>query len=292
MKHNALLRITFILLLGILALSPIRVEAAGAVKLNKTSVVLDSGETFLLKVKNTAEKVRWTTSAPDVAEVKKGEITAKTPGTAVVTAEVNGTYYTCKVVVADFSDMSAEQEEVVSYALQHLGNPYVYGGSSLTKGTDCSGFTMAVYQKFGYNLYHNAYMQMQGTQAVNMSQIQPGDLIFYGRSKSSCSHVALYIGGGKVIHASTEITGIVISDYNYRQYVGVGRVLKTGTYLTTGSKKKTSAKKIALKSVTTLSKNSISQIAKKGEVEAAKKSLKKASGNKVKKVGKKKKAKK
>ena len=63
-----------------------------------------------------------------------------------------------------------------------------------------------------------------------MKNIKPGDLIFYGSSKKNCSHVALYIGNNKVVHASTESTGIVVSDYNYRKYVGVGRVLKKATY--------------------------------------------------------------
>ena len=85
---------------------------------------------------------------------------------------------------------------------------------------------MAVYKKFGYNLFHNAYQQMKDTKKVKMKKIQPGDLIFYGSSKKNCSHVALYIGNEKVVHASTESTGIVISDYDYRKYVGVGRVLK------------------------------------------------------------------
>ena len=71
---------------------------------------------------------------------------------------------------------------------------------------------------------------MVDTKHVKMKNIQPGDLIFYGSSKRSCSHVALYIGNGKVVHASTETTGIVISDYKYRKYCGVGRVLKKATY--------------------------------------------------------------
>lgn len=287
MKHRNLLVLACILIIGLSALVSVQADAAGAVKLNKTSLVLGLGETNKLKVKNTKDKVTWYSSNPEIVTVNGGELTSVAVGGAVVTAEVNGTYLTCKVVVADFSGMSAEQEAVVSYALQHLGNPYVYGGSSLTKGADCSGFTMAVYQHFGYSLPHNAYMQIGATRSVSMNNIQPGDLIFYGSSKSSCSHVALYIGDGKVIHASTETTGIVISNYNYRKYVGVGRVLSTKTYLSTDVKKKTSAKEIAQQSESSLKKNSVTNSEKKINKSNKKKVTKTSKKNAVKKTSKK-----
>jgi cell wall-associated NlpC family hydrolase len=78
-----------------------------------------------------------------------------------------------------------------------------------------------------------------------MKKIKPGDLIFYGTSKSNCSHVAMYIGNQKVVHASTERTGITISDYKYRKYVGVGRVLKTETYSTPDVEKEDSVTRYA-----------------------------------------------
>jgi cell wall-associated NlpC family hydrolase len=213
----------------------VKTEAAGAVKLNKKKIVLELGDTSRLKVKNTTAKVKWTSSNKKVVKVSsKGKLTAKAVGLATVTANVNGKKYTCKVTVADYSEMSDEQKEVVSYALQFVGNKYRYGGTSLTKGADCSGFTMSVYKEFGYDLPHNAYGQMvdDSVTKVSMKNIKPGDLIFYGSSKSNCSHVALYIGNQKVVHASTERTGITISDYKYRKYVGVGRVLEEETYST------------------------------------------------------------
>lgn len=100
---------------------------------------------------------------------------------------------------------------VVAYAKQFLGNPYVYGGSSLTKGTDCSGFTMSVYAHFGYSLNRSSYTQVNNGRAVSMSSLKPGDLLFYKYGGSTISHVAIYIGGGQIIHASTEETGIIIS---------------------------------------------------------------------------------
>ena len=100
---------------------------------------------------------------------------------------------------------------VVAYAKQFLGNPYVYGGSSLTNGTDCSGFTMSVYAHFGYSLNRSSYTQVYNGRAVSMSALLPGDLLFYKYNSSTISHVAMYIGGGQIIHASTPSTGIIIS---------------------------------------------------------------------------------
>lgn len=109
------------------------------------------------------------------------------------------------------SSGSGKGSAVVAYAKQFLGNPYVYGGSSLTKGTDCSGFTMSVYAHFGYGLNRSSYTQVYNGSSVSLSSLQPGDLLFYKYGGSTISHVAIYIGGGQIIHASTERTGIIIS---------------------------------------------------------------------------------
>lgn len=106
---------------------------------------------------------------------------------------------------------SGGASSVVAYAKQFLGNPYVYGGSSLTNGTDCSGFTMSVYAHFGYGLSRASYTQVNNGTAVSMGSLQPGDLLFYKYGGATISHVAMYIGGGQIIHASTEETGIIIS---------------------------------------------------------------------------------
>ena len=230
MKRKAVMILTLLFTFSILALTSLKVEAAGAVKLNKKKIVLEMGSTYTLKVNNATGKVKWSSSDKTIVKVKNGILTPVAVGSTKVTAKVKGKKYTCKVTVIDYTGMSNEQKAVVGYALKYVGNKYRYGGSSLTKGTDCSGFTMAVYKKFGYSLYHNAYQQLKDTKKVKMKNIKPGDLIFYGSSKRNCSHVALYIGNGKVVHASTESTGIIVSDYNYRKYVGVGRVLKQVTY--------------------------------------------------------------
>ena len=114
----------------------------------------------------------------------------------------------------------AERKALVNFALQFEGNPYVYGGTSLTNGADCSGFVMSVFREFGYDLPRVAEAQYEASQKKDISQLETGDLVFYGAG--GINHVALYIGNGKIVHASTAATGIKVSDYNYETPVGIG----------------------------------------------------------------------
>ncbi|WP_130837159.1 C40 family peptidase [Lachnoclostridium sp. Marseille-P6806] len=110
--------------------------------------------------------------------------------------------------------------EIAGYAQQFIGNPYVWGGSSLTNGTDCSGFTMSVYAHFGYSLPHNdAAQRAMGTAVPDLSAARPGDLVFYS------GHVGIYIGGGQIVHASNPTYGIRISNALYRSIVGIRRMI-------------------------------------------------------------------
>lgn len=112
--------------------------------------------------------------------------------------------------------ISSFRADIVEYALQFEGNPYVWGGTSLTKGADCSGFTQSVFKSKGILLPRTARNQAEGGRSVPLSNLQPGDLIFY-RKDNQINHVALYIGKKKVIHASNPKSGIKISKYNYRK---------------------------------------------------------------------------
>lgn len=114
-----------------------------------------------------------------------------------------------------YSQGSGTGAQIVSYAKKFLGNKYVYGGTSLTNGTDCSGFTMSVYAAFGYSIPRTSREQSCYGKSVSLSSVKPGDLIFY-KNGSSVGHVALYMGGGNVIHASNRIDGIKISNMYYR----------------------------------------------------------------------------
>ena len=110
-------------------------------------------------------------------------------------------------------------QAVVDFALQFVGNPYVYGGTSLTKGADCSGFVMSVYKNFGVSLPHSSYSdRFVGYKVNSMAEAQPGDIICYS------GHVAIYIGNGKIVHASTKKTGIKVSDASYRTPLAIRRI--------------------------------------------------------------------
>ena len=105
--------------------------------------------------------------------------------------------------------------DVCEFAKRYLGNPYVWGGTSLTRGADCSGFVQSVFRNFGVRLPRSSVQQATVGTRISVSDLKAGDLIFYARG-GRIDHVALYIGGGRVIHASTARTGIIISRYNYR----------------------------------------------------------------------------
>lgn len=112
------------------------------------------------------------------------------------------------------------RQGIVDFALQFVGNPYVYGGTSLTNGADCSGFVMSVFAEFGYELPRVAAAQCSASEKKSVADIEAGDLVFYG--EGCIDHVALYIGDGKIVHASTAATGIKVSDYDYRAPAAVG----------------------------------------------------------------------
>lgn len=128
----------------------------------------------------------------------------------------NTTQAPAPVVSGGGSEMGAA---VAEYALQFVGNPYVYGGTSLTNGADCSGFVMSVYANFGVSLPHSsAADRNQGYAVDGLENAQPGDLICYS------GHVALYIGDGQIVHASTKKTGIIVSRADYKKILAVRRI--------------------------------------------------------------------
>lgn len=113
---------------------------------------------------------------------------------------------------------------LVQYATQFVGNPYVWGGTSLTRGADCSGFVMSVFANYGISLPHSSRSQANCGASISASEAQPGDLFFYGNG-SSINHVAIYIGNGQVVHASSPKSGIKISSAYYRTPVKVVRII-------------------------------------------------------------------
>lgn len=137
----------------------------------------------------------------------------------------NNTYpetgYTNIVDGASGSDLG---KKVAKYGLQYIGNPYVYGGTSLTSGTDCSGFTYRVYSAFGYSLPRTSYQQRSSGRGVSYEEAQPGDLICYE------GHVGIYIGGGMIVHASNSSPypqgGIKVNNAQYKTILAVRRIIE------------------------------------------------------------------
>lgn len=117
------------------------------------------------------------------------------------------------------SPTGSSGSDVVKFAMQFVGNPYVYGGSSLTNGTDCSGFVMSVYNNFGVSLPHSSAADRSVGATVNgLENAQPGDIICYS------GHVGIYAGNGQLVHASTSKTGIIVSSATYRPILSIRRI--------------------------------------------------------------------
>lgn len=135
---------------------------------------------------------------------------------------VEDTYEDEYVEDASSAVTSSIGQEIANYACQFVGNPYVWGGTSLTNGADCSGFTQSVMANFGIGISRTAASQSGGGTAIDLGSIQPGDLLFYSDG-GSIGHVSIYIGNGQVVHASNPTNGIIISSYGYRTPVSARR---------------------------------------------------------------------
>lgn len=159
---------------------------------------------------------------PKPHEKEKQEADEKQP-VSNLTATPKPTATPAPTKTPEASESSDLRRQVVDYALRFLGNPYVYGGTSLTNGADCSGFVQAVYAHFGYSLARSSKAQGIDTKyrevEVKLSELLPGDLIFYANSNGVVYHVAMYIGDGKVVHASNSQKRIVVANYSYYNMV-------------------------------------------------------------------------
>lgn len=134
---------------------------------------------------------------------------------------IMGTFCMIGGTTTSASSSTAKGKQVAAYAQKFIGNPYRYGGTSLTNGTDCSGFTQSVYKHFGYSIPRTSKAQRSAGKKVSWSNKRAGDIIcYYG-------HVAIYIGNNKVVHASSKKTGIKItSPANYRKVASVRRIIR------------------------------------------------------------------
>lgn len=152
-------------------------------------------------------------AAAAAAAAASGNSSSSSSSTTTTTTTTNG------ATVITSATGSALGKEIAMYAIQFVGNPYVLGGTSLTDGADCSGFTYAVYQSFGYSIPRTSTAQRSAGVGVSYSEAQPGDIICYS------GHVALYIGDGQIVHASTPSTGIKYGTATYKEILAVRRIV-------------------------------------------------------------------
>ena len=202
-------------------------ELDGWVKIN-----IEEGDGYVSTdyVTLSTEFVKAESKAEEEARLKKAEEERKAAEAAAAASQAkkkstsssssNSSSSASQAPAMTVSGGSEYGNAVANYALQFVGNPYVYGGSSLTNGTDCSGFVMSVYSNFGIGLPHSSSADRKVGYEVEggLANAQPGDLICYS------GHVALYIGNGQIVHASTAKTGIIVSNAGYRQALAVRRI--------------------------------------------------------------------
>ncbi len=185
--------------------------SADYVELHSEFVQAESKEEEAARLAKEAEERRKAQAAAAAKAEKQQKQEANTNTDTSGDAPAGNTY-----TVGEGSEMGVA---VAQYALQFEGNPYVYGGTSLTNGADCSGFVMSVYANFGVSLPHSsAADRTQGYKVDGLENAQPGDLICYS------GHVALYIGNGQIVHASNKRTGIIVSQADYRKILAIRRI--------------------------------------------------------------------
>jgi cell wall-associated NlpC family hydrolase len=173
-------------------------------------------EARLAKEARAREEARAAAAATEAARAQKK---AETQANKAEKSEANQATIEAARNTAASSGGSEMGKAVIDYATQFVGNPYVYGGSSLTNGTDCSGFVMSVYANFGVSLPHSSSaLRSKGYDVGGLQNAQPGDIVCYS------GHVGLYVGNGQIVHASTSKTGIIVSSATYRNILTVRRI--------------------------------------------------------------------
>ena len=189
----------------------------------------DSSDTEEASYPDDSDETTWT-EAPATDETVWTEAPAETEAPYTEAPETEAPYTEAPETEAPYTEApeteapstSGVGQQIADFAVQYVGNPYVWGGTSLTEGADCSGFVQTVFANFGLYLSRTAESQSYGGTSISLDNLQPGDLLFYN-STGSIDHVAIYIGGGQIVHAANSRSGIIISNAYYQTPVSARR---------------------------------------------------------------------
>ena len=177
-------------------------------------------QTDASQTQETAPQTQETAAQSDAPQTQETAAQTEAPQTQETAAQTEAPQTEASAPAA-----SATGSAVVAYASQFVGNPYVWGGTSLTSGADCSGFTMAVFANFGVSLPHYAASQLSCGTQVSIDSLAPGDLVFFSSTGGEIDHVAIYVGGGSIVHAANSKSGICYSSLNWMTPVAACRVV-------------------------------------------------------------------
>ena len=177
-------------------------------------------QTDASQTQETAPQTQETVAQSDAPQTQETAAQTEAPQTQETAAQTEAPQTEASAPAA-----SATGSAVVAYASQFVGNPYVWGGTSLTSGADCSGFTMAVFANFGVSLPHYAASQLSCGTQVSIDSLAPGDLVFFSSTGGEIDHVAIYVGGGSIVHAANSKSGICYSSLNWMTPVAACRVV-------------------------------------------------------------------
>ncbi|MCI6767310.1 MAG: NlpC/P60 family protein [Lachnospiraceae bacterium] len=191
------------------------VAPADASQTQETVAQTDASQT-----QETAPQTQETAAQSDAPQTQETAAQTEAPQTQETAAQTEAPQTEASAPAA-----SATGSAVVAYASQFVGNPYVWGGTSLTSGADCSGFTMAVFANFGVSLPHYAASQLSCGTQVSIDSLAPGDLVFFSSTGGEIDHVAIYVGGGSIVHAANSKSGICYSSLNWMTPVAACRVV-------------------------------------------------------------------
>ena len=198
----------------------------------ETAAQTDASQTQETAAQTDASQTQETAAQTDASQTQETAAQTEAPQTQETAAQTEApqTQETAAQTEAPQTEASAPAasatgEAVVAYASQFVGNPYVWGGTSLTSGADCSGFTMAVFANFGVSLPHYAASQLSCGTQVSIDSLAPGDLVFFSSTGGEIDHVAIYVGGGSIVHAANSKSGICYGSLNWMTPVAACRVV-------------------------------------------------------------------